>query len=142
MAGWDWLKLTRAGQDLNTGWLMAGPTAGYFLLISNLKPQTSTSSSGPLSLAFSFETPFAISYPLSCIFDTFDLKLALKDFGLKKSDLVFDSFNNLSRFEKTKRLAGVVRRRRNYERLPSLWMNLFSEFETEEVFAPSFDVIK
>lgn len=104
--------------------------------------RTLMSSSGPLSLAFSFETPFAVSYSLSYIFDTFDLKLALKESGLKKSDLVFNSFANLSKFEKTRRLAKVVKRIRNYEELSSLWVDMLGELEVKEIFAPSFDVIK
>lgn len=56
------------------------------------------SSSGPLSLALSFEKPFILSRPLEGYFDSLDFQEALKKIGLNKEDFIFD-FNQES-FEK------------------------------------------
>jgi len=48
------------------------------------------SSSGPLSLTFSFEKPFLLSRPLEKYFESPDFAQALKETGLKKEDLIFD----------------------------------------------------
>jgi len=48
------------------------------------------SSSGPLSLAFSYEKPFILSRPLEGYFESPDFADALKQTGLKKEDFLFD----------------------------------------------------
>ncbi|MFN4213094.1 MAG: glycosyltransferase, partial [Microgenomates group bacterium] len=56
------------------------------------------SSSGPLSLVFSFEKPFILSRPLEGYFESEDFQEALKETGLKKEDFLFDL--NPESFEK------------------------------------------
>lgn len=53
------------------------------------------SSSGPLSLSFSYEKPFILSQPMIGYFDSSDFQEALRETGLKKEDFIFD-FNQKS----------------------------------------------
>jgi len=53
------------------------------------------SSSGPLSLAFSYEKAFILSRPLLGYFKSLDFKETLRKTGLKKEDFIFD-FNQRS----------------------------------------------
>ena len=55
------------------------------------------SSSGPLSLAFTYEKPFILSYPLSKYFDSKDFKEALKETNLTKEIFLFDFLDKESK---------------------------------------------
>jgi len=71
--------------------------------------RTLMSSSGPLSIAFSFGKAFITSNALEEIFDTQDLKELLESKGLSKQDLIFssfDEFNSLVRKLKTNKEFG------------------------------------
>ncbi|OGG33867.1 hypothetical protein A3I80_01250 [Candidatus Gottesmanbacteria bacterium RIFCSPLOWO2_02_FULL_40_10] len=81
------------------------------------------SSSGPLSLAYSFKKPFIVAEPLSRYFHSPDFKKAAESAGLKKEHLVFrfkaddlsdkikKSVNNLS---KMKNLSSKLRSERSW----------------------------
>ena len=81
------------------------------------------SSSGPLSLAYSFKKPFIVAEPLSRYFHSPDFKKAADSAGLKKEHLVFrfkaddlsdkikKSVNNLS---KMKNLSSKLRSERSW----------------------------
>ena len=77
---------------ITTGFVPEKKIAGYFsntdLVI--LPYKMFFSSSGPLSLAFSFEKPFILSRPLIGYFDSPDFLEALRQTGLKKEDFIFD----------------------------------------------------
>lgn len=74
------------------------------------------SSSGPLSLAFSFEKPFLISPVLGDYFQTFDFQKTLKETGLTKEDFIFD-FKTDSFGDKIKRMIDDRERYSDFSRL-------------------------
>ncbi len=84
------------------------------------------SSSGPLSLAFSFAKPFILSRPLEKYFDSPDIRFALKEIGLSKEDFIFD-FNQESfrkrliwakkHLKKMSEFSKAVKRKRDCEKV-------------------------
>lgn len=100
--------------------------------------RTLISSSGPLSLAFSFQKPFLISDRLSKIFETQDLKEALKKAKLNKEKLTFELDEGVTRkireimqnHSLQKKIKGVTKalsQIRSWVRIGSLYYNeLFS----------------
>ncbi len=125
----DFLKNIKA-----TGFVPEDKIADYFsktnLVI--LPYKMFFSSSGPLSLAFSFEKPFILSKPLEGYFDSPDFDEALKETGLKKEDFLFD-FNSES-FENRLNWA-----KKNLNKLTAFsrimkekraWKNVAKQYET------------
>lgn len=104
--------------------------------------RTLMSSSGPLSLAFSFGVPFAVSYPLSDIFETFDCQWALAQSGLRKKDLIFEGFENLAKFEKNSKVAKLIRIKRSYDSLSYFWFDLLNEVVAEKSLSTSLEVVE
>lgn len=100
--------------------------------------RTLISSSGPLSLAFSFQKPFLISDRLSKIFETQDLKEALKKAGLSEDKLTFtlngevirkirEIMQNSSLQKKIKKITKTLSQVRSWVRIGSLYYDeLFS----------------
>lgn len=80
-----------------TGFVNQSRIAKYFEAcdVVVLPYRTFMSSSGPLSIALSFNKPFIVSDKLEGIFQNQDMKLALKSTRLKKEDFIFD-FSNKS----------------------------------------------
>lgn len=94
--------------------------------------RTLMSSSGPLSLAFSFKKPFLVSEKLNKIFDTKDLKELLQKSKLDEKKLTFslndklwkkiqDLKNNLSLQKEVKSLTASLSRLRSWVRIGSLY---------------------
>ncbi|MCX7589401.1 MAG: glycosyltransferase [Patescibacteria group bacterium] len=93
--------------------------------------RTMISSSGPFSLAFSFEKPFILSRPLEGYFESPDFAEALKETGLKKEDFLFDftpeSFekrlewakNNLDKLSKFSRL---MKKKRSWDKVAEKYL--------------------
>lgn len=92
------------------------------------------SSSGPLSLAFSYEKPTILSRPLEDYFQSYDFKNALKILKLEKEDFIFDlnqesfkkrlvwakkNLNKLSDFSK------LMKKKRAYGKISKQYLNLF-----------------
>lgn len=91
------------------------------------------SSSGPLSLTFSFEKPFLLSRPLEKYFESPDFAQALKETGLKKEDLIFDlnkksleeklswarkNLKKLSQFSK------IMKEKRSWEKVAKMYIEV------------------
>lgn len=91
------------------------------------------SSSGPLSLTFSFEKPFILSRPLEGYFESEDFAKALKETGLKKQDFIFDlnkkSFekrllwakNNL---EKLSQFSKIMKEKRSWDKIAKKYLEI------------------
>ncbi|MBI2029597.1 glycosyltransferase [Candidatus Gottesmanbacteria bacterium] len=75
-----------------TGFVNEADISKYFIVsdIVALPYRTFMSSSGPLSIALSFNKPFIVSDKLEGIFQNQDMKLALKSARLKKEDFIFN----------------------------------------------------
>lgn len=79
------------GRILTTGFVKEEAIPLYFSAADAvvLPYKAFFSSSGPLSLAFSFEKPVLLSKPLEGYFESKDFKFALLKSGLKKKNLLF-----------------------------------------------------
>jgi len=106
--------------------------------------RTFMSSSGPLSVAFSYGKPFIVSKNLSSYFDSSDFRLALKEVGLKRDTLVFSlrsdslakkvqAMSNHHTLQKAASLAQIMAERRN-------WETLAAEYN-QAVKAPKIEVL-
>lgn len=94
------------------------------------------SSSGPLSLAFSFEKPFIFSRPLEGYFESPDFKEALKETGLKKEDFIFD-FNKKSfekrlqwarnNLEKLSQFSKAMKEKRSWDKIAKIYLQVLEE---------------
>lgn len=91
------------------------------------------SSSGPLSLAFSYEKPFILSNPLTGYFDSPDFNETLKETGLKKEDFLFDF--NKKNFEKRlewakknlaklSRFSRIMKEKRSWDKINKVYEKL------------------
>ena len=91
------LKMAEKNNIKTTGFIPENNIADYFsksdLVI--LPYKMFFSSSGPLSLAFTFKKPFILARPLVGYFESPDFNEALDEIGLKKEDFIFD-FNQKS----------------------------------------------
>lgn len=92
--------------------------------------RTLMSSSGPLSLAFSFKKPFLLSEPLKDYLRTADIATSLKELGITEDNLCFDltaeSFSRkLEGIQATRdkiiSLSGKIRSLRSWERIGHLY---------------------
>jgi glycosyltransferase involved in cell wall biosynthesis len=90
--------------------------------------RTMMSSSGPLSIAFSFKKPFLVSKQLSPLFETSDLKTLLKKEGINQRELIFDlnsDFNrkiislytNIENVDKYQKLSGELANLRLWDKI-------------------------
>ncbi|MGB9883582.1 MAG: glycosyltransferase, partial [Microgenomates group bacterium] len=91
------------------------------------------SSSGMLSLTFSFEKPFILSRPLEGYFESEDFAQALQETGLKKQDFIFDlnkrSFekrllwakNNL---EKLSQFSKIMKQKRSWDKIAKKYLEI------------------
>ncbi len=91
------------------------------------------SSSGPLSLTFSFEKPFILSRPLEGYFESPDFQEALKETGLKKEDFLFDftpeSFEtrlNWARknLDKLSHFSKIMKQKRSWEKVAERYVGI------------------
>lgn len=119
-----------------TGFISEKKIADYFsntnLII--LPYKMFFSSSGPLSLAFSYEKPFILSRPLIGYFDSFDFQESLKEIGLKKEDFIFDfnqknfeyrinwAKNNLDKLADFSR---IMKEKRSWKKIAKQYEKLF-----------------
>lgn len=92
------------------------------------------SSSGPISLSFSYEKPVILSRPLEDYFQSYDFKNALKILKLEKDDFIFDlnqesfkkrlvwakeNLNKLADFSK------LMKKKRAYGKISKQYLDLF-----------------
>ncbi len=94
------------------------------------------SSSGPLSLVFSFEKPFLLSCPLEGYFESPDFAEALKETGLKKEDFIFDfekeSFKKRlewakKNLHKLSQFSRIMKEKRSWQNVARLYEKIFEE---------------
>ncbi len=93
------------------------------------------SSSGPLSLSFSFEKPFILSRSLIGYFESPDFQEALKQTGLKKEDFIFD-FNKKSlefrlnwakkNLDKLSLFAKIMKEKRSWKKIGKKYLELLN----------------
>lgn len=95
----DVKKLAEEKNVVFTGFIDEKQIPLYFSLadVVVLPYKTFFSSSGPLSLAFSFKRAILISKPLKAYFKSKDFNDALVKSGLKKEDLIVDFETNLAK---------------------------------------------
>lgn len=91
--------------------------------------RTFMSSSGPLSITFSFKKPFILSPKLGGVLETEDIREILSQLKLRKEDIVFEDFDNdfgkkILKLKKNPRLlhkitklAGNLREKRSWDKI-------------------------
>lgn len=96
------------------------------------------SSSGPLSLCFSFRKPFILSSKLTPYFASPDFMLALRKVGLKENEITFslrsnsliyrikELFSDKHILIKLTKLSGILRQERQFSKLSKQYAKLFS----------------
>ncbi len=106
--------------------------------------RTFMSSSGPLSLAITFEKPFLLSSAYSRIFKTKDFKKELNLLGLSFKDLIWEDFAHLPSFyqrKKIKQLARQAKNKRSFECLAQSYLKILKEPSLATVTAPQPAVV-
>lgn len=92
--------------------------------------RTLMSASGPLSIAFSFQKPFLVSKELSLMFETEDLKMALDELEIDKTDLIFseDFKDKIKKIQtdsvfrqKIEQLSQIMAEKRNWNEISKIY---------------------
>lgn len=94
--------------------------------------RTFMSSSGPLSLAISFEKPFVLSKKYQGILETEDFKSSMTALDIKAQDLVFNGFDYLleeGEMKKVEKLSKLLKKKRCFENLSQRYMDLLMRLE-------------
>lgn len=125
-----------------TGFISENDMPLYFVSadLILLPYRTMMSSSGPLSLAFSFDKPFFLSHPLKPLFETADIREALYESGIQESEIIFqlnDTFperledfsNNMELQKKVTELSKLIAEKRSWQKVGKMYYDVF--FKTE-----------
>lgn len=115
-----------------TGFVPEEKIAEYFLAcdVVIFPYRTIISASGPLSMAFSFEKPFAISSDLKEILKTADFNEAMKEEDLSEKDIIYidetdleKKISSLKNLERIKRLSENLAKKRSWDHIGKLYYN-------------------
>jgi glycosyltransferase involved in cell wall biosynthesis len=128
------------GKILYTGFIPENEISIYFSAsdLVVLPYRALMSSSGPLSLAFSFKKPFVVSEALQPIFMSEEMKRILRTNSLQSSDFIFQLRNNSAQNiitnaigkkevnAKLRRFAEEIGRKRDFLKIGALYLSVLS----------------
>jgi len=121
-----------------TGFVPENQIKNYFqnTQISIFPYREFMSSSGPLSLTFSFEKPFLLSRPLEKYFESPDFAQALKETSLKKENLIFDLnkksleekiFWARKNLQKLSQFSKIMKEKRSWEKVAKMYLEVINK---------------